>query len=200
MGVFADLVTEVMAVTGRPDLVTQTNSAVRSATLSAHTFDYFPKDLFETAIQWQVPDYVQSLDYKLLVPRWRAFKYLRKYDATALDTRTAAGDFLDLIQPDVVLDSYDLARENVCYLAGDRLEIRSTTKDTYSLLGCYIYPTVTEVNYSSWIAQEFPYAIIYTAASILYNQTGYTEEVRNMQGLAAIQFQLLQQQITAKGE
>lgn len=200
MGVFADLVTEVIAVTGRPDLVTQTNSAVRSATLSAHSFEYFPKDIFETAIQWQTPDYVQSLDYKALVPRWRAFKYLRKYDAAALDSRSAAGDFLELLQPDVVLDSYGLAREDICYLAGVSLEIRSKTKDTYMLLGCYIYPNITEVNYSSWIAQEFPYAIIYTAASILYNQTGYTEEVRNMQSLAAIQFQLLQQQITAKGE
>lgn len=200
MSVFSDLVTEVINITGRPDLETSIKSAIRSATLSAHTSEYYPKDIFETGIHWANPAYIQSLDYKNIIPKWRAFKYLRKYDNNALDTRDAPGDFFELILPELVLDAYQIQRDNICYLAGDRMEIRSSTQDTYMLLGCYVYPDVVEVTYRSWIAEEYPFAIIYAAVAILYSQTGYSEEAGNMQGLANQQLLALQQQIVAKGE
>lgn len=211
MSVFSDLVTEVISITGRPDLETSIKSAIRSATLSAHTSrvdpmtgarspEYYPKDIFETGIRWQTPAYIQSLDYKNVVPKWRAFKYLRKYDNNALDVRDAPGSFFELIVPELVLDSYNIQRDDVCYLAGDRMEIRSSTQDTYMLLGCYVYPNVVEATYQSWIAEEYPYAIIYAAVAIIYGQTGYSEEAGNMQGLASQHLLSLQSQIVAKGE
>lgn len=200
MSVFSDLVDEVNSITLRPDLVSQTKSAVRAATLTAHHLDYFPKDLFETGLQFDVPDYVQSLDYKSVVPRWRALKYLRKYDASVQLGQDLTPKFFELITPEVALDNYGLVRQDTCYLAGESLEIRSTTKDTYMLLGCYIHPNVVEATYSSWIATEYPYAIIYGAAAIIFSQIGYEEQAGSTQQLANLQYSQLTQQIVARGD
>lgn len=200
MSVFSDLVDEVYDITLRPNLVSQTKSAVRAATLTAHHLDYFPKDMFETGLQFTTPDYVQSLDYKAVVPNWRAFKYLRKYDNTVEVGQDLTPKFFELITPEVALDGYGLVRNNTCYLAGETLEIRSTTKDTYMLLGCYVHPNVVEATYSSWIAAEYPYAIIYGAAAIIFSQIGYEEQAGNLQQLANLQYNQLLQQIVARGD
>lgn len=200
MSVFADLVDEVYGITLRPDLVTQTKSAVRAATLTAHHLDYFPKDLFEQGLQFTTPDFVQSLNYKELIPNWRAFKYLRKYDASVQVGQDLTPKFFELITPEVALDNYGLVRQDTCYLAGETIEIRSTTKDTYMLLGCYVHPTVVEARYSSWIANEYPYAIIYAAAAIIFAQIGYEEQAGSTQQLANLQYNQLVQQIVARGD
>jgi len=64
MATFAELVADVYIATNRPDLVTQTALAVKVATLKAHQTDFYPKDIFETGIQWNPVAYVQSLSYR----------------------------------------------------------------------------------------------------------------------------------------
>jgi len=41
----AQLSTDVIALTKRPDLVAETTLAVKMATLKAHNSDYYPRDL-----------------------------------------------------------------------------------------------------------------------------------------------------------
>ena len=55
MTVFSDLLSDVYAVTNRPDLVADTKLAVRTATLKAHRSDFYPKDLFETGLTFSTP-------------------------------------------------------------------------------------------------------------------------------------------------
>lgn len=69
MSVFSDLVADVYTLTNRPELVDMTKLAVRSATLKAHQTDFYPKDLYETGIEWNPVAYIQSLEYRLVVPR-----------------------------------------------------------------------------------------------------------------------------------
>ena len=145
MAAFSSIVSEVYNLTNRPDLVAETETAVKAATLKAHASDFYPKDLFESGVIFDTAAYFQSLGYKQLLPRWRSLEYLRKYDAVGM----VAGDFLKVITPEQTLDSYSINKENVVYLAGDMLEIRSNTQLQYILLGCYLHPDVTVDGYTS---------------------------------------------------
>lgn len=183
---FAELLAEVYTLTNRPDLVAETKLAVKAATLKAHQSDYFYKDLFETGITFSTADYIQSLDYRELLPRYRALKYIRKSDAAG-----ALGDFLSVITPALALDRYGSQRADVCYTAGALIQIKSSTSLQYILFGCYLNPNITEAGYSSWIALDHPYAIVYEAATTLFKTTGQDEQASVYQRLAKEQFDLI---------
>lgn len=197
MSTYSDLVANVITITNRPDLVDLTKLAVRHATLKAHKLDFFPKDLYETGIQWQTTAYIQSLEYRTLVPRWRAFKYLRKYDFST--SPGTPGELFKVITPELILDDYNFQKDNVCYLAGESLEIRSNTLDSYMLLGCYRHPDTTETSFDSWIALDQPFAIIYEAARAVFKQTGYDEQAQEMQAEVMDQYTILRQEIIGEG-
>ena len=170
----AELIQEVYTITGRPDRVGETLSAIKSATLKAHQSDYYYKDIFETGIAFDTSDYIQQLDYRSLIPLWRASKYLRKYDLST--TPYTPGKFLNLIVPENVLDRYTIEKTNIYYVAGAYLNLRSDTQEQYYLLGCYVNPDVTTTGFNSWIAQDHPYAIVFDAAATVFKAIGKDEE------------------------
>ena len=181
----AELRAEIYTITNRPDLVAQTLTAIRAATLKIHQRDFFYKDLFETGIQFSSAAYLQQIDYRTLIPQWRALKYIRKTDSTG----TEQGAFFDIIVPENVLDNYKLNRKDVCYVAGEVIQIRSSTEVEYSMLGCYKNPIITELGYNSWVALDHPYAIIYEAASGVFKMIGDTEQFAAYSDLAGAQLQ-----------
>jgi hypothetical protein len=178
-----ELQDEVYTLTNRPDLVTQTLAAIRAATLKLHQMDYFPKDIFETGIIFTPAAYLQTLEFRNIIPRYRAFKYLRKTDSTG----TELGAFIDLIDPTNSLDYFNTTRSDVCYLAGQALQIRSSTELQYALFGCYIQPDITVATYDSWIAVDHPYAIVYEAAASVFKSVGDTEQFAAFSQLSAAQ-------------
>ncbi len=180
------LVDEVYSLTNRPDLVSETLFAVKTATLKAHNSDYFYKDLFETGVMFDTSVAQQSLDYKTLVPRWRALKYLRTYDAST-DPGTP-GDFVEIITPEQVLDSYSANREGVCYVAGQNLQIRTRAAHQYYLISCYRYPDTGTETFSSWIANEQPAAIILEAAAQVFKTIGYDEQFAAYRSMVSDQY------------
>lgn len=194
MATFAELVSDVYTLTNRPYLVEETKLAVKMATLKAHQSDYYPKDLFEVGLAWTEPAFIQSIEYRTLIPRWRAFKYLRKYAGSSL------GEFFKLLTPEETLDGYGINRENICYLAGEMLEIRSNTQDTNMIIGCYLNPITTEQGFTSWIALDHPYAIVFEAARIIFRQVGAVDEANNMRTEVAEQYMILKQEVSAYGE
>lgn len=191
MATFAELVADVKLLTNRPDLDSEIKLAVKAATLKAHHTDYYPQDIYEVAIQWNPIAYQQSLEYRTLIPRWRSFKFLRKYTPGTTPADDVDGVFFSVVNPDNALDSYGINKENVCYLAGEQIEIRSSTQDEYMLLGCYLHPDVTEATYSSWIALDAPYAIVYEAVSKIFKQIGWDEQAAMMNKEVIEQYQLL---------
>lgn len=182
-----ELIAEVYTITGRPDRVAETSSAIKSATLRAHQSDFYYQDIYETGISFSSPEYFQQLDYRLLLPRWRALKYLRKYDAVG----GVAGTILRIIPPEMLLDDYSVERTDIAYAAGALLQIKSSTKEQYFLLGCYINPDITDAGYSSWIAVAHPYAIIYEAAAAVFKATGKDEEASTYKQISAEQIAML---------
>jgi len=184
----AELITEVYSITGRPDRVAETLSAVKSATLKAHQSDYYYKDIFETGVAFDAADYIQALDYRSLLSNWRALKYLRKYDAAA----NTPGRMLKIISPDELFDGYKIQKADICYVAGAYIQINSSTPEQTYLLGCYLNPVVTDTGYNSWIALDHPYAIVYDAAATVFKAVGKDEESAQFRQLVADQLKLLQ--------
>lgn len=187
MASFSELVNDVYTITNRPDLVAETKLAVKQATLKMHHSDYYPKDIYESGITFDSVDYIQSLQYKTLIPRWRTFKYLRKYQDGN------PGEFIKLLTPEESVDRYAVNKDNICYIAGDVLEIRSSTQDATMLLGCYLHPVIAEESYTSWIADEHPYAIVFDAAAAIFKMIGQDEQASYMKQTVMEQIALLRQ-------
>jgi hypothetical protein len=189
---FASLVSDVYALTNRPDLVNETALAVKAATLKAHQADDWIKDLTEYSITFSVSDYYQSLDYKAIIPLWRKPRYIRKYDAA----NSSVGRFLTYLEPEKVVDNYGADRLDVFYIAGSNIQIRSSDLLQYCLVGAYLNPDVTTSGFSSWIANDHPFAIIYEAVAIIFKTIGYDEQVPTYRQMCAEQLQLLKQHAT----
>jgi len=169
----AELQQEVYTITNRPDLVNETLTAIRSATLKLHQLDYFYKDVFETGVVFIAPAYKQQLDYRALIPQWRALKYLRRTDSQGMDT----GPFFEIVTvPELTIDQYQTNRDNICYVAGSLIQIRSSTEFQYAILGCYVNPNITVSGYNSWIALDHPYAIVFEAAASVFKMIGETDQ------------------------
>ena len=180
----AEIITEVYNLTKRPDLVSETMSAIKAATLKAHHSDFYSKDIYELPVTFDEADYIQSLDYISLISNWRALKYMRKYD----EVGAMAGAFIEIITPEEVLDSYNVTRKDIAYVAGRAIEIRSSTEFSKLLVGCYVSPIVTEADFSSWVAALYPYAIVFEAARVVFKTIGYDEQSASFEKLTAEQY------------
>lgn len=186
---FTELVAEVVDITKRPDLTSSIESAVKAATLKAHQSDYFFNDLIEVAVEFDEARYIQTFDPKQVVPRFRQAKYIRIWEG-GIDGY--AKDFLEHIQIEAALDNYGCTRTDVFYMAGAFLQIRGTAPVEKVLFGAYQHPLITpEASYKSWIADEYPWAIIYEAARTVFLQIGYQEQSRSMQSLTGEQYAVL---------
>lgn len=186
MATFAELVSDVITLTKRPDLVDDTKLAVKVATLKMHQMDFLYKDIYETGISFSSESYVQQLDYKTLLPRFRSLKYLRKADSTGV-----AGAFFGVLTPAEVIDAYGIERADICYAAGSIIQIKSSTSFQYAILGAYLNPDITEAGYNSWIAQDHPYAIVYEAAITIFKTIGYDEQAVTYGKLALEQAKMI---------
>lgn len=169
---FEELRTEVYALTNRPDLVAETTSAIKAATLKAHQSDFYSKDIYETGIEFSLAAYNQSLDYTSLISNFRALKYIKRVTSATDEI----GVNFTILTPEEIVDSYGINKTDVCYIAGRMIEIKSSVEFTLGLLGCYVRPIVREDSYFSWVADQFPYAIVFEAARILFKTIGYDEQ------------------------
>lgn len=175
---FEELVAEVLVLTKRPDLQTKIESAVRGATLKAHQMDYHYRDLVETGVQFPEALYLQSFNPKDIFANYRKFKYLRWHSGVL---ETAPGQFYKYEQIGNSDDSYGAIKDDVFYSAGQLIQIRSSTPLQYALFGCYVHPIIIpNYSFSSWIAVEYPWLIIYEAARVLFLGIGFQEQSASM--------------------
>lgn len=181
---FDELVSEVYLITNRADLVNETKSAIKAATLKAHKTDFYSKDIYETGIEFDSADYRQSLDYISLFSNFRALKYFRRVTSATDDV----GAFLEVITPEETIDSYGSNRVDIAYVAGRVLEIRAAVEFKYALIGAYVLPIVREGAYNSWVAEQFPYAIVYEACRVLFRSIGQMEESNAQSQLVAEEY------------
>lgn len=160
----------------RPDLADMSTLHIKNAILKAHSADYWIKDLFETNFAFGAKATIYSLDVQTLIPRYRKMKYLNVIDATSGDiVRT-----MEHINVGQFLDAYNYIRDNVFYEAGTSIKIRTSAQyDTYGI-GCFLFPDTT-LTVPSWIADQYPFAILYEAARTMYKILGKADESRSME-------------------
>jgi len=181
---FAEILQEVYNITSRPDLDTLTKSAVKAATLKAHQSDFFAKDVYETQFVFPSSEYIQSFDYFSFIPNYRAIKYLREY---SIADKTP-GKVFKLIDTAELFDEWNREKTDVFYVAGNIINIRSSTEFYSMIVSAYLSPTVIETNYSSWVADLFPYAIIYEAARVIFSTKSQDAEKNSMAALVSEQY------------
>lgn len=194
-----ELVDAVYEETNRPDLDTQTAQAVRSSVLKMHTLDFFYKDIASARLVFDSSAYIQQIDTTVF-PRYRSLSYFRKDDpalspyqvnpllqppflngAGAVNISQSMG-FIKILTPDDILDSYGAEKLDVGYQAGTSIWIKSSSAFRMGLLGFYRYPDISDATFDSWIATEYPYSIIYDAASHIAVTGGNQEVSRKMDG------------------
>lgn len=177
-----ELKSEVYLLTARPDLEDETLQAIRAATLKMHQREFWRRDLKETGVQFETAAYLQSFDLYAFIPKFRSLAYVRKY----------LGKLFEIIEPTQLFNIFGNERTDVVYLAGNILQMRSSEPFTYFLLGYYAYPDVTVEGWNSWIAEEFPYTIIYEAAATVTVSIGYNERASSFATKAREEFLVMQ--------
>jgi len=181
---FDELLEEVFLITNRRDLVAETESAVKQATLKAHKTDYYSKDIFESGVDLKSLDFRHSLDYISLFSNFRTLKYFKRVE----DENDDVGKLFDIITPEEVIDEYERNRTDILYVAGRVLEIRSSVEFQFALLGAYVYPVVREGAYNSWVAEQYPFAIIHEAARRILLSIGDRDESNGQRDLLAEEY------------
>lgn len=197
----------VVIETKRPDFDTFSGGdgtiqqKIAAATLFLHGMDFFLKDICETKVVFDAAGYIQQLD-STEIPRFRRMYYARKWDPTlqiyqqnptilpplfnsvGAVNPTQSLAFFEIIDADKIFDNYHYKQEraDVAYQAGDTLTFKSSSSFAQMLFGYYQYPNVDTSsegkNFSSWIARDHPFAIIYHAASSIFAQIGKQETSR----------------------
>lgn len=180
---FAEIYNEVLGIVKRPDLQERIESAIRAATLKMHQSDFYYKDMIEVPIQFEIEQCLQQFIPTDVLPQFRKAKYIRFWYG---DADGAPGPFLEPIQIENSMDNYNYFRENVFYMAGANLQIRTNPAVRRVLFGAYVHPTIVpSTAYKSWIADEYPYAIIYEAARTVFRSIGFSEQANEHAQLAA---------------
>jgi len=192
---FNELTSEVLSIVRRPDHQSRIESAVRAATLKAHNQDFYYRDLKESGVEFENSAYIQNfLPTQIFGARFRKIKYIRywNYDATDTVDFGAPGNFFTPIDIENAIDQYGYTKQGVYYMAGELIQIRSAVKFTHCLVGAYTFPIVaTTETFDSWIAQLYPYSIVYEAARQVFNQIGKPSDAKTMTEAVAEEYRQL---------
>lgn len=183
---FTELCNEVINITKRPDLQSVIEAAVRASTLKLHQKDFFYRDIVEVGVSFPDEEYITSFKPSDVVPRFRKPAYLRQwlYDGTSA-TFGRGGKKYEPVELGNSQDAYGCFKTDTYYMAGDLLQIRSSTALTHILFGAYVNPDITTDGYKSWIADEYPYAIVYDACVAVFRTIGANEQLQGVTQQAA---------------
>jgi hypothetical protein len=193
MRTWQELLDEIYTLTNRPDLVSETNLALRQAVRSAHKSGKYWRDLVEVDVVISV-DQIQTIDLTLFAPRFRGLAYLRptEYPDLRLDETEITG----------LLDGDNYAKVNVYWGFGSQLKIRAANPTASYTLAYYQYPVVTPVlAFNSWIAEDHDDLLILWAAMTVLGMIGESEIRGRLEQLATVALANLQQdnvEITAR--
>lgn len=182
---FQELCDEVKSITRRPDLSARIESAVKASTLKAHQSDFYYPDIIEAAVEFTNESHIQNFNAYEIVPRFRKAKYLRQWFG---EVGGDPGKFYEHIQIEEAFDGYGYIKQDVFYFAGQNLQIRSRIPVKRVLFGCYVHPSLDTNNFTSWIAKEVPFAIIYDACRTLFKSIALDAEARDYDNLTSEQY------------
>jgi len=180
---YADIRDTIYARSGRPDLIADTAAAIRKATMKLHMADLWKNDLVEVIYQVGTVDSANSsyrfsidLTDPLKFARYRRISHIKEYNSP-LTGRELNFNELDA---DRLFDGYGAECIDYWYQAGQQVNVRSSISISNLRIGYFSYPDVVPATYSSWIARQFPDAIIEEALSTIFKSIGKDTEYQRL--------------------
>lgn len=202
MATLTTLAADVYTLTNRPDLVSETNVAIRKAIYKFHGADTFKRDIKTFRLQMSLYTPLAPDDYRWQIPLTTFPQFRRpKYLTTPL-TSTAIVTVFYEVAADRLFDTYRCEYLNYFFIAGSTLVIKSVQSPDYLDLTYYAYPIVPSVTtdtITSWIADQYPDAIIEEAAGTVFKMIGKDDEYSRYQTLFAENIQILRQTDVGEG-
>jgi len=196
MTTLSELEDLVILETNRPEFQAEIRSALLRATLMMHFLEFWKFDLCEKLINLGSSQYNFRISISDQLPNFRALKYLQMYGVQTYDPLTGAYTGapigkLDPVPADNVFDAYNSLRVNCYYTAGMQINCRTNLNSQYILAGYYARPNINPNQYSSWIADNYPYILIDAAQAIIYKMAGQDDKQKKYDNLVAQHIQLL---------
>ena len=172
---YDDTLASVLTLVNRPDIQDEIEMHFKTATTSAHLSDKYPRDLVVKPIMLpnQVAAYTSALDITNSLPRIRDISSIRALDSTGAPLETPR---IEVVEIDDIYDNqYNTIKNDIAYLGGRTLNIRTSVGAYGFLVEYYEAPNLARERYDSWIAQLNPALIIYWAAFLTWNGNGNEE-------------------------
>lgn len=177
---YNSMIADIYSLTKRSDRVAETALALRKATMKFHQADLWKNDLRSASVDLPVlavtDDYRYTFDFSdpATYPLWRRTAMIKELNNPLSGVETNYKE----LDADRLLDSYRVEDIDYWYQAGQQGSLRSSKVLSAVEVTYYKYPNVTAAGYDSWIAQQFPDAIIEEAVSNVFRVIGKDAEAR----------------------
>lgn len=177
---------DIYTLTNRLDLEQETELALRTATINAHHCDFFNRDHVTQLVQIPNASYLTALDIQNLFPSFRGVESIQLVDVNYAPIFTYEIDIVEI--GDIYDPEYRTIKNNIAYVAGTTLNIKSEVSSYGYLVGWYKAPSTRRDDYNSWIAQLYDPVIVFWAASIVLNTNGNEEKANKYLKMVVEQF------------
>lgn len=205
MATLQEIAADVYVYTNRPDLVTETEVAIRKAIKKFHGADTFKRDLVVQRMDMTALTPTDPGQYRWSIPladfpRYRRFdcvrypagQYPQHNQAFAPLIDSAAGftnnrEFTE-VNANNIYDGYGYERPSYFMVTGNSVTVKSSWYvDKLDFL-YYNWPEIplapTDL-LTSWIASEYPEAIVEEASASVFKMIGKDDEHQRFQALFA---------------
>jgi hypothetical protein len=174
MTTFVELESLVVEQTRRPEIPAITKAAIKSATLRAHHSEFFPRDLSTTTLFYTPSSTAVLYDFSNIhnsLTRLRTIQHIEGIDSV---TSTPVEN-LEYRTADDLYDADGNRRPSVYTLIGATLRLYPLQATGAANVFFFRNPDVTELTYSSWIADTYAEELAMWAAAIVFSRTGFAE-------------------------
>lgn len=179
---FSEMVTQVLALTNRPDKQTQIELAINNAISEFCLRTKFFKDLVEDSIAITSTVYSQSIDLTANTTRFRSFKYVKQ---------PGVKRYIHPLPPDKIFTPGDQMQRDRYYIIGSDLTIITSSLSATLEVGYYQYPAILSGTDTHWLTDINPFCVIDKAAARIFKDIGDRQEAATHEAYAKNSYDIL---------
>ena len=166
MATWAELVAEVYSWTARPDMVVETELALRQAIRTAHRLGKFSKDLTTVTVAPPLQT-IQTVDIETSLPRFKQLSYVK---SGSLDF------YYDEATAQELLDYEGYVKQNVYWNIGTVLNIRAAAAEDSYEIAYYLQPiTAPPTAVVDWLLTDYSDVVMLLAVGTVLGLIGEQE-------------------------
>ena len=205
MATLNSIADDVYVITNRPDLVVETQVAIRKAIRKFHGAETFNRDLTIKQVDMTVLTPDAPGQYRWTIPlttfdkfrRFHGVNYppdrkipLNTTPAPLIDVSSAFNPIREFVQvaANNLFDGYGYERSSYFMLVGNTVTVKANWYVDYLNFLFFQWPTIpADVTNPivSWIADEYSDAIVEEASGMIFKMIGKDDEYQRFQGLFA---------------